>query len=187
MGYKKPFIPLMVTATLSIVNHTPIYSVSHLASVVVYHYVCFTEDIDRRISTEDSEYGYTWLPIWLPTTRWRQFRITGKQFTTCHSQRQSMWETHQWISSAMWVWLPSFTAAISRRSTDLSPVSIQPDRKFPTNQQCKARIWPALRWLWWVSNVPLPADSRTQALISRCAESASRTVAISSSQLTNIF
>ena len=38
---------------------------------------------------------------------------------TCHSQRQSIWETHQSISSAARVWSPSFTAAISRCSAVL--------------------------------------------------------------------
>jgi len=58
-----PFIALKVTATCNIVNHIPIDSISHLASIVVYHYVCLTEHVDERISTEDSEYGSTWWPI----------------------------------------------------------------------------------------------------------------------------
>jgi len=40
MGYKKPFIPLKVTATCNILNYTLIYSVSLLASIVVYHHLC---------------------------------------------------------------------------------------------------------------------------------------------------
>jgi len=40
MRYKKPFIPPMVTAPCNILNHTLIYSISLLASIVVYHHLC---------------------------------------------------------------------------------------------------------------------------------------------------
>jgi len=40
MGYKIPFIPPKVTATCNILNHTVIYSVSLLASIVVYLHLC---------------------------------------------------------------------------------------------------------------------------------------------------
>jgi len=69
IGYKKPFIPLKVTATCNILNHTPIDSISNLASIVIYHYHCLTDHVNERISTEDSEYGSTWWPIWLATMR----------------------------------------------------------------------------------------------------------------------
>jgi len=39
MGSKKPFIPLKVTATCNILNHTLIYSISLRTSIVVYHYL----------------------------------------------------------------------------------------------------------------------------------------------------
>jgi hypothetical protein len=38
MGYEKPFIPLKVTAKFNILNHTPMYSTSHLVSIIVYHH-----------------------------------------------------------------------------------------------------------------------------------------------------
>jgi len=38
MGYKKPFIPPKVTATCNKLNHTLIYSISRLASIVVCHH-----------------------------------------------------------------------------------------------------------------------------------------------------
>jgi len=102
------------------------------------------------------------------------------------------------ISSATLVWLPSFTAAISRCSAVLSPFSIQHDtQQFATNQQRKptiskwwatvARIWPPPRRLWCVSNVSPAAVFRTRAIISRCTESASRTAGKQSSHLANIF
>jgi len=40
MGYKKPFIPPKVAATCTILNHTQIYSISLLTSIVVYHHLC---------------------------------------------------------------------------------------------------------------------------------------------------
>ena len=43
-----------------------------------------------------------------------------------------MWESHQSISSTTGVWLPSFTAAISRHSSVLIPFSNQHDSRFPT-------------------------------------------------------
>jgi len=116
---------------------------------------------------------------------------------TCHLQRHSIWETHQSISSAPRVRLPSFTAAISRHSAVLSPVSIQHDKQFATYQQRKPRIsklaatvamtWPAWRWLWRVSNVPPSTVPRMRAVIYSCTKSASRTPGISSSQSANIF
>ena len=39
MGYKKPFIPPKVTATCNTLNHTAIYSISLLASIVGYHHL----------------------------------------------------------------------------------------------------------------------------------------------------
>jgi len=93
--------------------------------------------------------------------------------------------------------LPTFTADISRHSAVLSPVSIQNGTQFTTYQQRKpkisnlwatmARIWPAPRWLWRVSNVPSSAVPRTRAVISGCTESASRTAGKSSSQSANII
>jgi len=38
--YKHPFIPLKVTATCNIFNHTPMYFISLLASIRVYHRIC---------------------------------------------------------------------------------------------------------------------------------------------------
>jgi hypothetical protein len=64
-----PFIPLKVTATCNILNHTPIDAISHLASRVVYHYLGSTEHVDEMICTEDSEYGFTLWPIQLATTQ----------------------------------------------------------------------------------------------------------------------
>jgi len=49
MGYKKPFIPPKVTATCNILNHTLIYSISLLASIVVYHHLC-----SKNMSTNGS-------------------------------------------------------------------------------------------------------------------------------------
>jgi len=40
MEYAKPFIPLKVTATCNILNHTPNNSISHLPCIVVYHNLC---------------------------------------------------------------------------------------------------------------------------------------------------
>jgi len=40
MGYKRPFLPLKVTATCNILNHTPIYFISLHAPRVVYHHLC---------------------------------------------------------------------------------------------------------------------------------------------------
>ena len=40
MGYKKPCIPLKITATYTILNHSLINSISHLAAIVVYHHLC---------------------------------------------------------------------------------------------------------------------------------------------------
>jgi hypothetical protein len=40
MGYKKPLILLKVTATSNILNHTVIYSISILASIVGYQHLC---------------------------------------------------------------------------------------------------------------------------------------------------
>jgi len=58
----------MVTATCTILNHTPIYSISHFASIVVYHDLCLTEHVKDTISPEDSEYASTWWPMWVATT-----------------------------------------------------------------------------------------------------------------------
>jgi len=49
MGYKKRFIPPKVTATCNILNHTLIYSISLLASIVVYHHLC-----SQTVSTNGS-------------------------------------------------------------------------------------------------------------------------------------
>jgi len=40
MRYKKPFIPLKVTATCNILTHAQIHPISHLPSIVVYHHRC---------------------------------------------------------------------------------------------------------------------------------------------------
>jgi hypothetical protein len=68
VGYKKPFTPPKVTVTCNILNHTPMYSISYLAYIVVHHNLCFTEHVDETISTEDGEYGLTWYPLLLTTT-----------------------------------------------------------------------------------------------------------------------
>jgi hypothetical protein len=109
----------------------------------------------------------------------------------------SIWETHLSLSSVERVWLPFFTAATARCSEVSSPVSIQHDTQFATYQQRKPRIFKlwatvarirlASRWLWWVSNVPPFTVPRTRAIISRCAESASRTAGKSYSKSANIF
>jgi len=49
MGYKKPFVPPKVTATCNILNHTLIYSISFLTSIVVYHHLC-----SQKMSTNGS-------------------------------------------------------------------------------------------------------------------------------------
>jgi len=64
-----PFIPPKVTATCNRLNHALIDTISHLASGVIYHYLCLTEHVDERISTKDREYAFIWLPIWLATMR----------------------------------------------------------------------------------------------------------------------
>jgi len=152
----------------------------------------FTEHVDEGISTKDSQYGSTEWANCLATAPWQQSTILRKWFTTCHQHRQSIWETRQSLSSAAWVWLLSFTAAISRRSAVLSPFSIQHDtQQFTTNHHCKptisklwatvARIWPPPRRLWQVSNLSPAAVPRTRAFISGCTESASRTAGKQSS------
>jgi len=49
MEYKKPFIPLEVTATCSKLNHTPIHSTSHPVCIAMYHHLC-----SRNMSTKGS-------------------------------------------------------------------------------------------------------------------------------------
>jgi len=103
------------------------YSISLLTSIVLYHHLCAQDHVHQPISTERSKYCYTGWPVWHAKTPWWQFRIIGKLFTNCHRPRQSVWQRSQSISSATWVWLPAFTAAISRHSAVLSALSIQHD------------------------------------------------------------
>jgi len=197
LGYTKTFIVLKVTPTCNIHNHTPNYSISLLAYYSSLPPSLFTDHVDERISTEDSAYGSSGWHIWYATMAWRQLRIIGKWFTNCHCQRQSIWETSPVISSAAWVWLPAFTAAISRCYAVSSVLSIQHDTHFATNHQHKprisklwakvARIWPPPRCLWWVSNDPPFVDFTTRAVISSSTESASRTSGKPSSQLATMF
>jgi len=49
VGYNKPSIPPKVTATCNLLNHTPIYSTSHFASIVDYHHLS-----SQRMSTKGS-------------------------------------------------------------------------------------------------------------------------------------
>jgi len=196
MWYLRPLIPMKVTVTCNILNHTPNYCIFHLASIVVYNYVCLTEHVNERISTEDSEYGSTWWPIWLTTMRWRQVRITG-YLLTCHSRRLSICEIHESILLPARVWLPSFTVVISWRSKVLSLVSIQHNTQFAIYQQHKPRIsklwatmawiWSAPRWLCPVTNVLPSAVPRPRAVISWWTKSATRTARKSWSQSANIF
>ena len=65
IGYKPPFIPLMVAATCNILNHTPIYSITYFACIVVYHFLCLRPCVDERIPTDEREYGCTLWPIWV--------------------------------------------------------------------------------------------------------------------------
>jgi hypothetical protein len=59
---------------------------------------------------------------------------------TCHAQRQSRWEVHQSILSAVWEQLLSFTVAISKCFAVISPVCIQHVSKFTAYQQHTERI-----------------------------------------------
>jgi len=49
MGYTQPFIPPKITATCAMRNHTLIYFISLLTSIVVYHNLC-----SWNISTSES-------------------------------------------------------------------------------------------------------------------------------------
>jgi len=159
--YNMPIIPLKVTTTCNILNHSLSCSTSHRASIVVDHHVCWQSmSTDGSLPKRANNCSTGW-PMWLMTILWWQFRILGWWFTNCHWKRQLIRETGQIVSSGEWVWLPSFTPAISWCATVLSPFAIQHDTKpFATNQQHKPRIsklWATEarirhppRWLWQI-------------------------------------
>jgi len=74
MEYTMPFIPLKVTASCNILNHTPIYSISLLTSYSSLPASFLTKNVDQQMPTDNSKYGSSGWPIQHTTTLGGQFR-----------------------------------------------------------------------------------------------------------------
>jgi len=196
MGYKKPLLPPKITAACTILNHTRINSISYFLSI----------GADGSFSSQNRSTTGTSLNTANVTPHGRPFGWQQWREDKSDSLDNSSWTApgnvsrygkHTMsISSAAWVSLPDFTAAISSHSSAWPEFYIQQDTQLATNHQCEplisklwatvGRIWLPLRSLWQVSNVPPCSEFRWEAVISWCTESATGTTGYQSSQFADI-